>query len=27
MNHTEMIAAGYTMTDDGFWIYEANENA
>lgn len=20
MNHTEMIAAGYTMTDDGFWI-------
>ena len=27
MTHTEMIAAGYTMTDDGFWIYEANENA
>ena len=20
MTHTEMIAAGYTMTDDGFWI-------
>ena len=27
MTYDEMIAAGYTMTDDGFWIYEANENA
>ena len=27
LSDDEMIAAGYTMTDDGFWIYEANENA
>ena len=27
MTYDEMISAGYTMTDDGFWIYEANENA
>ncbi len=27
LSDDEMVAAGYTMTDDGFWIYEANENA
>ena len=25
MTHTEMIAAGYTMTDDGFWISPQGE--
>ncbi len=27
LSDDEMVAAGYTMTDDGFWICEANENA
>ena len=29
LSDDEMVAAGYTMTDDGFWILssEANENA
>ena len=26
MTHTEMIAAGYTMTDDGFWIPPSEES-